>query len=66
MATRAASIWFDLIQHGSVDTKPYSPLEIVLPLKGGIAVLVEEGVGHDESPLFAHNGLQLSQGHRSC
>ena len=32
----------------------------------GIAVLVEEGVGHDESLLFAHNGLQLSQGHRQA
>ena len=32
IATRAASIWFDLIQHGSVATIPYSPLVILLPL----------------------------------
>ena len=32
----------------------------------GIAVLVEEGVGHDEGPLFAHDGLQLCQSHRQA
>ena len=33
MAIRAASIWLDLIQHGSAATIPNSPLEILFPLK---------------------------------